>query len=121
MHLDKSVVGFGTFFLVMALIVPPGRGRATAIAGAAALTVAGGRGALVVVPAKSHAVHRAGQLASRLRPLGVCVETAHGLLPLAARDRLDEMLRVEIYRRGLHSDAFANPALRPVLSPVGSD
>ncbi|HEX9132122.1 MAG TPA: hypothetical protein VF844_07505 [Ktedonobacteraceae bacterium] len=24
MHLDKSVVGFGTFFLVMALIVPPG-------------------------------------------------------------------------------------------------
>jgi phosphosulfolactate synthase len=26
---------------------------------------------------------------------------------------LDELLRVEIYRRGLHSDAFANPALRP--------
>lgn len=27
--------------------------------------------------------------------------------------RLDEVLRVEIYRRGLHSDAFANPKLRP--------
>jgi phosphosulfolactate synthase len=27
--------------------------------------------------------------------------------------RLDEVLRVEIYRRGLHSDAFANPTLRP--------
>jgi phosphosulfolactate synthase len=27
--------------------------------------------------------------------------------------RLEELLRVEIYRRGLHSDAFANPSLRP--------
>lgn len=27
--------------------------------------------------------------------------------------RLEELLRVEIYRRGLHSDAFMNPALRP--------
>lgn len=27
--------------------------------------------------------------------------------------RLDEVLRVEIYRRGLHSDAFGNPRLRP--------
>jgi phosphosulfolactate synthase len=27
--------------------------------------------------------------------------------------RLEEILRVEIYRRGLHSDAFANPKLRP--------
>jgi phosphosulfolactate synthase len=27
---------------------------------------------------------------------------------------LGELLRVEIYRRGLHSDAFANPALRPI-------
>jgi phosphosulfolactate synthase len=26
---------------------------------------------------------------------------------------LAELLRVEIYRRGLHSDAFANPRLRP--------
>jgi phosphosulfolactate synthase len=30
--------------------------------------------------------------------------------------RLEELLRVEIYRRGLHSDAFANPRLRPRLS-----
>jgi phosphosulfolactate synthase len=27
--------------------------------------------------------------------------------------RLEELLRVEIYRRGLHSDAFGNPRLRP--------
>ena len=27
--------------------------------------------------------------------------------------RLEEMLRVEIYRRGLHSDAFAKDNLRP--------
>lgn len=27
--------------------------------------------------------------------------------------RLEELLRVEIYRRGLHADAFANPRLRP--------
>jgi phosphosulfolactate synthase len=27
--------------------------------------------------------------------------------------RLEEILRVEIYRRGLHSDAFRNPKLRP--------
>ncbi len=33
--------------------------------------------------------------------------------------RLDEVLRVEIYRRGLHSDAFANPRLRP-RRPVGT-
>lgn len=28
--------------------------------------------------------------------------------------RLEELLRVEIYRRGLHSDAFGNPRLRPL-------
>ena len=33
--------------------------------------------------------------------------------------RLEELLRVEIYRRGLHSDAFARPNLRP-LAVVGS-
>lgn len=32
--------------------------------------------------------------------------------------RLDEVLRVEIYRRGLHSDAFANPRLRPRRLPA---
>jgi len=30
-----------------------------------------------------------------------------------ANVRLEEVLRVEIYRRGLHSDAFGNPKLRP--------
>jgi phosphosulfolactate synthase len=39
-----------------------------------------------------------------------------------ANVRLDELLRVEIYRRGLHSDAFAKPNLRPQLpDPRGSD
>jgi phosphosulfolactate synthase len=32
--------------------------------------------------------------------------------------RLEEVLRVEIYRRGLHSDAFCNPKLRPKLGMV---
>jgi phosphosulfolactate synthase len=32
-----------------------------------------------------------------------------------ANVRLEEVLRVEIYRRGLHSDAFGNPRLRPTL------
>ena len=32
--------------------------------------------------------------------------------------RLEELLRVEIYRRGLHSDAFGRPNLRP-LKPAG--
>lgn len=30
--------------------------------------------------------------------------------------RLEELLRVEIYRRGLHSDAFSKPNLRPNIS-----
>src|SRR6266851_97043 len=33
--------------------------------------------------------------------------------------RLEELLRVEIYRRGLHSDAFSKPNLRPVRVEVG--
>lgn len=32
--------------------------------------------------------------------------------------RLEELLRVEIYRRGLHSDAFSNPKLRPKVEAV---
>ncbi len=32
--------------------------------------------------------------------------------------RLEELLRVEIYRRGLHSDAFLKENLRPRLEPV---
>jgi phosphosulfolactate synthase len=32
--------------------------------------------------------------------------------------RLEELLRVEIYRRGLHSDAFAKANLRPVAPSV---
>ncbi len=31
--------------------------------------------------------------------------------------RLEELLRVEIYRRGLHSDAFSKPNLRPAAIP----
>jgi phosphosulfolactate synthase len=32
--------------------------------------------------------------------------------------RLEELLRVEIYRRGLHSDAFGKPNLRPPPVPI---
>jgi len=32
--------------------------------------------------------------------------------------RLEELLRVEIYRRGLHSDAFGKANLRPKLQPI---
>jgi len=32
--------------------------------------------------------------------------------------RLEEVLRVEIYRRGLHSDAFGNPKLRPRVAAL---
>jgi phosphosulfolactate synthase len=34
--------------------------------------------------------------------------------------RLEEILRVEIYRRGLHSDAFANPKLRPAIPEIAT-
>jgi phosphosulfolactate synthase len=37
-----------------------------------------------------------------------------------ANVRLDELLRVEIYRRGLHSDAFSQPGLRPRLADASS-
>jgi len=33
--------------------------------------------------------------------------------------RLEEVLRVEIYRRGLHSDAFQHENLRPVKTGAG--
>jgi phosphosulfolactate synthase len=34
--------------------------------------------------------------------------------------RLEELLRVEIYRRGLHSDAFGRENLRPLVQPAES-
>jgi phosphosulfolactate synthase len=50
------------------------------------------------------APNKASQFAM-LDHFGPCVRVSN--VPLA------ELLRVEIYRRGLHSDAFANPRLRP--------
>jgi phosphosulfolactate synthase len=35
--------------------------------------------------------------------------------------RLEELLRVEIYRRGLHSDAFQMPNLRPAAPTEGEE
>jgi phosphosulfolactate synthase len=32
--------------------------------------------------------------------------------------RLEELLRVEIYRRGLHSDSFCRDNLRPQVTPI---
>jgi single-stranded-DNA-specific exonuclease len=77
----------------VALIAPPGRGRAVVVAAAAALAAAGTRRTLVVVPSRSHAVHRAAQLAARLGPLRVTVDAAHGLATLQAQDLLEERLR----------------------------
>jgi hypothetical protein len=35
--------------------------------------------------------------------------------------RLEELLRVEIYRRGLHSDAFSRPNLAPASPDARED
>ncbi len=69
------------------LALPPGRGRAMALAGSAALSAAPGRWALVVGPLRSLVEHRAEQLTSRLLPLGFRVVTVHGLLGLRDRKR----------------------------------
>ena len=76
----------------VALMTPHGRGRAIAFAAAAALAAADHRGTLVIVPSSPRAVHRAAQLASRLGPLGLRVDVAHGLQALRARDRVSEAL-----------------------------
>jgi len=75
------------------LSAPPGRGWVAAIAGAAAHAVRGDRGALVVTPLWSDAVHRGEQLASRLGALGLRVQPAHGFLGVGARDLAAAALR----------------------------
>jgi single-stranded-DNA-specific exonuclease len=73
--------------------LPSGRGRAEAIAGAAALVTRDRGWALVVSARRVQAMHRAEQLAHRLAPLGLRVMPVHGLLGLSARERAAAALR----------------------------
>ncbi len=77
----------------VALVLPPGRGRAMAIAGGAALTSASGRWPLVVAPLSAQVEHCAEQLACRLAPLGLRVVAVHGLQSLRNRERVAASLR----------------------------
>ena len=75
------------------LALPPGRGWATALAGAAALTAREGRCALLVTPLRRQVLHRTDQLGSRLGALGFRVLAAHGLQGLRERERAAAALR----------------------------
>jgi single-stranded-DNA-specific exonuclease len=75
------------------LALPPLRGRAMVIAGAAALAAATGQWALVVCPLRSLVEHRAEQIAHRLAPLGIRVVPVHGLLGVRDRERTAAALR----------------------------
>ena len=71
------------------------------------------KNSIAVVGLARVALERGDELSSYLlarRALGIDPEND------AARRlavRLEEVLRVEIYRRGLHSDSFSKPGLRP--------
>jgi len=69
------------------LAVAPGRGRATGIAGGAAIAAAAGRWALVVAPLRRQVLHRAEQLTTRLGALGLRVLPIHGLATVRDRER----------------------------------
>ncbi len=56
---------------------------------------------------------RASPSRRRPRPASSRCSTTSAATCSLCNVRLEELLRVEIYRRGLHSDAFAKPALRP--------
>jgi single-stranded-DNA-specific exonuclease len=75
------------------LSMPPGRGTAAAIAGAAAIAASRGTRALVVAPLARTVEHRAEQLAARLAPLGLRIVTLHGLASVRDRERAVSALR----------------------------
>ncbi len=78
----------------VALGLPPGRDRAAALAGAAALGARSGRCALIVAPRRAEVLHRADQLTVRLVPLGMRVAAVHGMQGLRERQRVEAALRV---------------------------
>lgn len=75
------------------LSIAPGRGRAAVLASGAALALPHGSWALVIVPLRRHALHRAEQLASRLEPLGLRIVPVHGLLSVSEREHAAAALR----------------------------
>jgi single-stranded-DNA-specific exonuclease len=75
------------------LSLSPGRGRAAAIAGGAALAARNGGWGLVVAPHRAYVMRRAEQVMRRVAPLGVRVLAVHGLLGLRARERAAAELR----------------------------
>jgi len=75
-------------------VLPPGRGWAAALAGAAALTAGDGKYALVVAPLRRQVEHRADQLNARLAPLGLRAIAMHGQQGLRQRERAESALRV---------------------------
>jgi single-stranded-DNA-specific exonuclease len=77
----------------VALGLPPGRDRAAALAGAAALGARDGRCALIVVPRRREVLHRVDQLSSRLAPLRLRVAGVHGMQGLRERQRVEAALR----------------------------
>jgi single-stranded-DNA-specific exonuclease len=77
----------------VALALSPGRGWATGLAVAAAMTSGDGGCALVVTSLRRQVLHRVDQLGSRLAPLGLRVLPVHGLQGLRERERVDAALR----------------------------
>ena len=75
------------------LTLSPGRGRAAAIAGGAALAARDGGWGLVVAPHRAQVMRRAEQVTRRVAPLGLRVVAVHGLLGLRARERAAAALR----------------------------
>lgn len=75
------------------LAVPPGRGRAQALATAAALAVRRGLRPWVVSPLRAQVLHRTDQLARRLAPFGLRAVPLHGLQGLRERQRVVARLR----------------------------
>jgi len=75
------------------LALPPGRGWATALAGAAALTAQDGRCALLIAPLRRQVRHRTDQMTARLGAMGFRVLSVHGFQDFRERERVAAALR----------------------------
>jgi len=75
------------------LSLPPARGWAAALAGAAAQASTGDRGALVICPTWPDVAHRTEQLRDRLAAIGFRVVPVHGMMGVGERDHAAAALR----------------------------
>lgn len=75
------------------IVLPPGRGVASVLAGGAAAVAREGRSALVVAPLRRQVMHRADQFRARLGPLGFRVCAIHGLQGIGERERANAAVR----------------------------